>query len=125
MLALYVGARWRDEGADPGRVASVVYYVARLHLEQMEAAFEEGRTFPVPSLMVGDVVMPGGGMLIRPVAEPGSSPGVRELFRKLDLETCWREVLHRIEEIRSRQAKPKCGRPRGPSRPRHEFQVLA
>jgi len=108
-LALYAGARWRAEGADPGRVAGVVYFVSRLHREQLEAAFEEGRTFPVPEVMLGNVSLPGGGMLLEPVNDP-DNPSLRVLMDALDLKRCWEHVLERVAELRSRQPKPLRGR---------------
>lgn len=103
-LAIYAGARWRAEGADPNRVAGIVYFVARLQLEQLEREFEEGRWFPVPEVMLGEVKLPGGGILIDPTADDSD---VTELMRRLDLRLCWQEVQERVAELRSRQPTPK------------------
>jgi hypothetical protein len=105
VLAVYAGARWRAEGADPYRVAGVVWFVARLALEYMEAEFEQGRTFPVPAVMLAGAELPGGGVLIDPTkpTDSGTSPGVRELMVRLDLRRCWEEVKARAAEVRQRR----------------------
>jgi hypothetical protein len=110
VIAIAAGIRWMQEGAEPDRVKGIIRFVAGLTAEHMEAAFAEGRTFPVPREMFGEFELPIGGMLIKPPIDDSMSEGSRELMRRLDLRPLWDKVKSRISnmgEPQKRGRKPK------------------
>lgn len=95
-LAVAAGVRWQKAGADPERVASVIQFIARQPKEHLEASFVEGKTFPVPAVMLQGFELNGtGGMFIVPEREGGAA----RLFEELDLARCWEEVLAKIAKL--------------------------
>jgi hypothetical protein len=117
LFAVFVGSRYRDEGASDGRVAGVVKCLAgfsaawgRDREHELEGALAAGRTFPVPEDLLGRMERPEQwlpGMFIEPPYD-GVTPRVRELMERLDLQRLYDELKLRI----ARHRRVRMGRPR-------------
>jgi hypothetical protein len=115
-FAVAAGIRYRDEGADPGRVAGVVKFLAGQTLERLEAEFATGRTYPVPATLLEraaaeeDVALPDAwipGFLMEPPNLDKLSPGTAKLLRRIDLVPILAEVKRKVEELSRRPDKRK------------------
>jgi hypothetical protein len=107
-LAIAAGARWRDEGARPEPVGGVVRLVASLGIKRVEAEIKEGRTLPMPGVMIGSDLIPG--MMIEPPEDV--SDGVAARMKRLDLARVYGAVKEKIAELSRRPANRR-GRTRG------------
>jgi len=106
-LAVAAGVRWMNAGADPERVAGVVRLVASKPLEHLEAEFGQGRTFPVPQVMLRGIALPLPGHGIFVVPEKRSRAA--RLMHELDLGRLWEELKVKIKNLtpRRRGRRPK------------------
>jgi len=111
-FAVYAGLRWRAEGADSGRVANLVRFLARVPSEHLEAEFEAGRTLPVLPHLFGELELPAGvTMFVEPLVGPDATPGARKLMKRVDLGRLWKEVKEKIDALK-KQPLGKRGRKR-------------
>jgi hypothetical protein len=111
-IAVAAGALYRREGADPGRIQGVVKFLAGRPLEQLEADFAVGLTFPVPAVMLGaDCWLPG--VMIAPPTDTALSPGAKRLMERLDLVAVVAQVKAKVEKLTARPKKKGRGRKRG------------
>jgi hypothetical protein len=111
-IAVAAGALYRREGADPGRIQGVVKFLAGRPVEQLEADFAAGRTFPVPAVMLGaDCWLPG--VMIAPPTDSELTPGAKRLMQRLDLVVVVAAVKAKTEKLAARPRKPGRGRKRG------------
>ena len=83
MLAVFVGNRWRDQGAPNEKVLMVTHFCCYLNIEGMEAEFAKGNTFPCfePPMLVK-----------LPFPRP-------KLYHELNLRKLWEEFCARVEAV--------------------------
>jgi hypothetical protein len=105
LFAVYVGARYRDERADDGRVAGVVKYLASIKDSKwFEAELAKGRTFPVPAGMLGGALRPVGwlpGMMVR-IGHADTremSEGAKALLERLDCQRLYDACRQKTNEL--------------------------
>jgi hypothetical protein len=114
VVALAAGARYLALGSGWDRAAGVVKFLSGLTLERLEAAFAEGRTWPVPATMLLRAAAAEGlpawlpGMLIAPPADdPELTPAGKALMAKLDLRTVYGAVRRQIAALPADTKRPK------------------
>jgi hypothetical protein len=107
LLAVAAAVAWQRAGADPGRVLSLLQFLASQQLEFVQAELAAGRTFPVPPVMLGDLrlPLPNMGTFVKPEPRADEEKAAK-LLRELDLDVIWRKVKAEI-------AKLPPSRPRG------------
>jgi hypothetical protein len=121
VLAVAVGMRYRGLGADDGRVAGVVKYLAGVSPEQLEAHLNDGRTFVVPEMLLRRVAAAEGipycgtlpGTMTEPPDDPALSPQAKALIKRLDVKAIRAEVMRKLAALARRPAPTGRGRRRG------------
>ena len=98
-LAIAVAIQYRNHGAVLARTVSVLQFLAKMHLEKIEAELQAGRTMPVPAEMHGRKLVPG--MLIEPPELTGST---KRLLDSVDLKPIYDDVMGKIDKLSSRKS---------------------
>lgn len=96
---------YRDNGASADRALGVFKLVESLGLEKLEHEIAEGRSLPVPSVMLGDGPRPACwamGMMVEP---PEGAPA--DLLRKLDLAKIVKQVTREADMIARKGRVPR------------------
>jgi hypothetical protein len=112
VLAVTTAVRHRAEESPPARAVAVMVYVAGLDEAAMQAAFAEGRTFPVPlqerarveqSKYVAPCIL-----IDLDSPEYELSARKRNEMKRLDLKTLWDEVRRNLAQFDTEaEGKPK------------------
>jgi hypothetical protein len=93
-LAVAVAIQYHNHGAVLARTVSVLQFLAKMHLEKIEAELQAGRTFPVPASLHGRKAVPG--MLIEPPEVTGSA---RQLMDAIDMKPIYHHVMGEIAKL--------------------------
>jgi hypothetical protein len=113
LFAVYVGARYREERADDGRVAGVVKYLASIsNIEWFEAELAKGRTFPVPAGMLGGALRPTAwlpGMMVKIGAADTReiSEGAKAMMERLDCKRLYAACRQKTNDLLSRPRRQR------------------
>lgn len=105
-FALYVGSCYRREKAPAVRVEGIVKFLAGVPLDKVQLEIAEGRTVPVPAVLVNKAAAATGktvpidwrpGMFTRPdYGHPSLSLSTMILMRRLDLAQLWNEFVAKV-----------------------------
>lgn len=106
VFALYVGSCYRREKAPPARVEGIVKFLATVSLDKVRQEIADGRTMPVPSMLVNKAALSTGktvpsdwkpGMFVRPnYGDDSLSLGARVMMRRLDLAQLWNDFVSKV-----------------------------
>lgn len=94
-IAIATAWRYRDQGATFDRLVGLLQYLSNLPVERLEAELEDGRTFPVPSTMIGMDWIPGM-MVSLPKGMPREA---RQLAKRLDMRPIVKDVMRKVDRL--------------------------
>jgi MerR HTH family regulatory protein len=99
VIAVAVGLRFREEGADPGRVREVVRFIAGLGVERLKRELDEGKTLPAPGPQLGVTWLPG--LMLDPEKDipPDTPPEAKVLMRRLNVKPVYEAVMKKVAKL--------------------------